>query len=484
MTASLLEKMLLIVSDALAFFISFVLAYWIQFHSGWIPDKYDPSKSLDQYIVAGYITVIAWIALFALTGLYRRWLLESRTYQVLRVMRTTGFGTMLIFVALFGIEITAYAFHERGQNPEFLYGSRFWLVVGYALSLIVVTSLFRLQVNQFLRGIFALGYGYRDRLLILGVNDNGREVAAQIRNRARLGQEVVGFVDERFNVLPENSVDGLPLLGKYSDLKSLVKQYNIRGIVISHQSTSHNEILRVLKEVVDLQVHIYVIPDLYDVISGHFHANFIHGLELKELFPHHMPLWQVRMKRMMDVGIAALLLLLTLPLTLISALLIKIEDNGPIFYSQERVGLYGRGFLVYKFRTMRTDAEKFGPQWAKEKDPRITKIGRFLRRSRIDELPQLWCVLKGDMSMVGPRPERQFFIDQLKEEIPLYISRLKMKPGLTGWAQVRHHYDTSFDSVEKKLKFDLYYFENMSLLLDVQILVRTIWVVLTGKGAL
>jgi len=196
-----------------------------------------------------------------------------------------------------------------------------------------------------------------------------------------------------------------------------------------------------------------------------------------------MPFWQVRVKRMMDITVASILLFLTSPLLLLASVAIKLDSKGPVFYSQERVGLYGKRFMVHKFRTMRTDAEKDGPQWAKKIDTRITRAGLFLRKTRIDELPQLLCVLNGDMSMVGPRPERAFFIEQLREQVPFYISRLKMKPGLTGWAQVRHHYDTSIEDVQKKLQYDMYYFENMSLLLDIQILFRTIYVVLTGKGA-
>ena len=176
-------------------------------------------------------------------------------------------------------------------------------------------------------------------------------------------------------------------------------------------------------------------------------------------------------------------MLCTFPISLLAALAIKLDSKGPIFYSQERVGLYGKRFMVHKFRTMRTDAEKNGAQWATKNDPRITRVGHFLRKTRIDELPQLLCVLRGDMSMVGPRPERAVFIEKLREQIPFYIGRLKMKPGLTGWAQVRHHYDTSLEDVQKKLEYDMYYYENMSLLLDFQILFRTIYVVLTGKGA-
>jgi exopolysaccharide biosynthesis polyprenyl glycosylphosphotransferase len=226
-----------------------------------------------------------------------------------------------------------------------------------------------------------------------------------------------------------------------------------------------------------------VIPGLYNVISGHYKTNLVHGFDLQELFAFNMPRWEVRVKRLMDIVVAATLLICTLPISLIAALAIKLDSKGPVFYSQERVGLYGKRFMVHKFRTMRTDAEKNGAQWATKNDPRITRVGRFLRKTRIDELPQLLCVLQGDMSMVGPRPERAVFIAKLREQMPFYIGRLKMKPGLTGWAQVRYHYDTSLEDVQKKLEYDMYYYENMSLLLDLQILFRTIYVVLTGKGA-
>jgi exopolysaccharide biosynthesis polyprenyl glycosylphosphotransferase len=484
MRASLLEKLLLILGDALVLLGTFVLAYWVQFHSGWISDKFDPSKVLDPYLRAGVLLSLGWLIWFTMTGLYRRWLLESRFLQIIKVARAVGVGIGFAMVALFGLDLVAWAFavgHGTAEHPSFLYGTRFYLILGYGISLLVGLSAVRMLISVVLRAVFSRGYGPSDKLLVLGVTDQGKQIVDQFRKNRGLGHEVVGFVDERQAVLDEN-IDGLPVLGKYSDLKRIVKEKKVKGLVISHQSNSHNEILRIMRLVVDLPIHIYVVPDLYDVISGHFHSNLVHGVELKELFPQHMPAWQVRFKRFMDIAVAALLLFLSLPLTLFSAFLIR-RDGGPIFYSQERVGLYGKKFMVHKFRTMRVDAEKGGPQWAKKHDDRITPVGKFLRRSRIDEIPQLWCVLKGDMSMVGPRPEREFFIEQLKKEIPLYVSRMKMKPGLTGWAQVRHHYDTSIEDVEEKLKYDLYYFENMSLLLDLQILFRTVWVVLTGHGA-
>src|SRR5690606_12067677 len=196
-----------------------------------------------------------------------------------------------------------------------------------------------------------------------------------------------------------------------------------------------------------------------------------------------MPSWEANLKRLLDIVVSATALLVTFPLLLAISILIRLDSKGPVLYSQERVGLYGRIFLLYKFRSMRADAEAAGPQWASENDPRITRLGRFLRRTRLDEVPQLWNVLIGDMSLVGPRPEREHFINQLRNEVPLYLQRLKMKPGLTGWAQVKHHYDTNLEDVKTKVLFDLWYFENMSLPLGLVILIRTIWVVLTGKGA-
>jgi len=186
----------------------------------------------------------------------------------------------------------------------------------------------------------------------------------------------------------------------------------------------------------------------------------------------------------MDIVDSISLLTLGAPIWLLTALLIKLTSAGPAVYSQVRVGQNGKNYTMYKFRSMYIDAEKrSGPQWATENDPRITPFGRFVRKTRLDEIPQFVNVVRGEMSLVGPRPERPFFVEQLKKEIPWYVRRIKMKPGITGWAQVKHKYDESIEDVKQKVIFDLYYFENMSILLDIKILIRTILVVFTGKGA-
>jgi exopolysaccharide biosynthesis polyprenyl glycosylphosphotransferase len=202
------------------------------------------------------------------------------------------------------------------------------------------------------------------------------------------------------------------------------------------------------------------------------------------LLKDHMPAWEAQIKRLIDIVVSGLVLVAGAPAWLLLAGIIRWTSPGKAIYNQERVGQNGKNFVMHKFRSMREDAEKHtGPQWASEKDPRITPVGRFIRKTRLDEIPQFVNVLKGDMSLVGPRPERQFFVEQLKDEIPWYIRRLKMKPGITGWAQIKHKYDSSIEDVKQKVMYDLFYFENMSLVLDLKIIVRTFWVVVTGRGA-
>ncbi|MCQ2062464.1 MAG: sugar transferase [Fibrobacter sp.] len=479
--ASTLERILLVLSDFIALTICFVVAFWVQFHSGLIADKFDPTRSFGDYWQVGLVLNIGWIVLFVCAGLYRSWLLMSRTHQILRVLRAVVIGVVLVIICLFGAEFIGKFVENQPISKGYIYGSRFpWIFIYGGCAMMLVAS-FRMLIYLFLRGLLRLGYG-ANNMLVLGATEAGKKIAEALAKTPARGQRVVGFVDERFQVIPHDFA-GVPVLGKYSDLPSLVKKYKVSGIIIAHDSASPQEIMRVLVWVCELPLHIYIVPELYGVVNGQFKANLVYGFELQELFAFTMPPWQVQVKRIIDIVFGAFLGLCSLPVCLFAAIAIKLDDHGPIFYSQERIGLYGKPFTVYKFRTMRTDAEKFGAQWATKKDPRITRIGHFLRKTRIDELPQILCVLKGDMSMVGPRPERAVFISQLREQIPFYISRLKMKPGLTGWAQVRHHYDTSIEDVQIKLQYDMYYYENMSLLLDFQILVRTVYVVLTGKGA-
>jgi exopolysaccharide biosynthesis polyprenyl glycosylphosphotransferase len=219
------------------------------------------------------------------------------------------------------------------------------------------------------------------------------------------------------------------------------------------------------------------------MLGGMARTEQIYGLPMIEVMPEPMKPWESSAKRLLDIVVSSLVLLIGSPLWLSVAALIRITSHGPAIFSQERVGQYGRLFTMYKFRTMLDDAESdTGPVWATEDDPRYTRIGRWLRRTRFDEVPQLINVLKGDMSLVGPRPERQFFVEKLVKEVPLYRRRLRVKPGITGIAQVKWKYDQSVEDVRQKVKYDLFYISNMSLRMDLKILFATVRTMLSGKG--
>ena len=254
-------------------------------------------------------------------------------------------------------------------------------------------------------------------------------------------------------------------------------------MLIALDSTEHDKMLEVISSCNSHAVSMKIIPDLYDIISGQARTNQIYGFPLIEIMPEIMQPWEVAVKRGIDIAVSSLILFLGLPFWLLVALAIKLDSKGPIFYTQERVGKDEKQLKIIKFRSMHHDAESdSGPVWADRRDPRATRVGKLLRKTRLDEVPQLINVLDGDMSLVGPRPERPYFVEQLSREIPLYKRRLKVRPGITGWAQVRHKYDESIDDVRRKVQYDLFYIENMSLRMDMKILLRTISVVLLGKG--
>jgi exopolysaccharide biosynthesis polyprenyl glycosylphosphotransferase len=479
MLARKFEKYLIFVSDVVSINLSFALIFWMRYKSDFFPDSFNPDKSFAHFTRITFILSLIWIAYFFISGLYRDWYLQSRAVQLLVVSKEITTGCLIIFAVTTGSDVLEQIYTHR-LNHVFTW-SRAASFASYWITFLVSVNGFRMIAQAWVRRLLRKGIGL-DRILILGATESGYQMQKELEAVPEMGWQLFGYVDENAS-LKGRQFHSAPVLGKYADLPELIPAHRIGGIIISHESASHNEIIRVLSHVAEFPLSIFIVPDLYDVASGHFKTSAVHGITLKVLFPEHMPAWEAQIKRLMDIAISAAVLVLASPLMALTALLVKSDSAGPIFYSQERIGQYGKRIFIHKFRTMRTDAEKAGPQWATKGDSRITRVGRFLRKTRLDELPQLWCVLKGDMSLVGPRPERHHFINQLKHEVPLYLRRLKMKPGLTGWAQVKHKYDSSIDDVKTKVMFDLWYFENMSLSVDMLILVRTVWVVLSGHGA-
>jgi exopolysaccharide biosynthesis polyprenyl glycosylphosphotransferase len=253
-------------------------------------------------------------------------------------------------------------------------------------------------------------------------------------------------------------------------------------VLVALDSADHDRLLDIIGKCNGHKVSIKIMPDLYDIISGQARTNQIYGFPLIEITPQLMPPWEEATKRLIDVVVSALVLIVGLPLWLLVAVVIKLDSRGPALYRQERVGKDGAPFNIIKFRSMQKDAERKGPQWAGHRDPRVTRCGKILRQLHLDEIPQMINILKGDMSLIGPRPERPVFVQKLLQEIPLYHRRLKVRPGLTGWAQVKHKYDETIDDVKKKVQYDLFYIENMSLRMDFKIILNTAYHVLLGRG--
>jgi exopolysaccharide biosynthesis polyprenyl glycosylphosphotransferase len=266
------------------------------------------------------------------------------------------------------------------------------------------------------------------------------------------------------------------------DLARIIPKREIQDIVVALDSTDHDRLLDIVARCGDFNVGLKIVPDLYDIISGMAKTNQIYGFPLIEISPQLLKPWEEATKRFIDGAVSATVLVAGLPLWLIIALAIKVDSPGPVFYRQERVGKDGDRFRILKFRSMHRHAERGGPKWAHRRDPRVTRVGKVLRKLHLDEVPQMLNVLRGHMSLIGPRPERPVFVEQLSKEIPMYPRRLKVRPGITGWAQVKHKYDESIDDVRKKVQYDLFYIENISLRMDLKILFRTVSHMLLGKG--
>ena len=275
---------------------------------------------------------------------------------------------------------------------------------------------------------------------------------------------------------------GLTKLGDYSALEDVIKSNDIEEVIIATEPKEHEKINNIINDVADLSVSIKVIADMYNILTGSVKMNSIFGALLISVNPEILSPWEKITKRIVDVFLSIIAILILLPVFIILSFLIKTGSKGPIIFKQERIGLHGKPFWIYKFRSMITEAEKNGPQLSSQNDPRITAIGKFMRKTRLDETPQFFNVIKGDMAIVGPRPEREFYIQKIVEKAPHYKHVLKVKPGITSWGQVKFGYAENVDEMVSRLKFDLLYVENMSLSLDVKILFYTAIIMIKGDG--
>lgn len=320
------------------------------------------------------------------------------------------------------------------------------------------------------------------RCLFLGLDTLALDLAQEIRRRPELGIELVGYVSE--NGLPLLPADSLPCVGKLSDLESCIAGNRAGMAVVALRERRRRLPLEELLRLRFSGLKVLEAPTLYERITGKIPVDELSPSWLLFADGFRLHPWALKGQRLLSVLLAALGLLLVWPLLVAIAVALKLESPGPAVFRQERVGQLGRRFTLYKFRSMRDGAERAtGPVWAREQDDRVTRVGRILRQSRLDELPQLWNVLRGDMNLVGPRPERPVFVEQLAAQIPFYDYRHRVRPGITGWAQVKYRYGATVEDQREKLRYDLFYIKNFSLWLDLYILFHTAKVVLRGSGA-
>ncbi len=418
-----------------------------------------------------FLLYLFWLLLFLFAGLYQSWYTKSRFDELIAVFKTVSFGVIVIFLLTLEPEQDLTSRPTLGRM----------LILSYWLLMMAFVGGGRMLLHTLQRKLLEAGYGLRNTLII-GWNPKAWELAERIKKYPALGYRVVGFVNPEKKE-ERGSVNGLPLLGNIKQLPEIVARYGVSETILALGKTSPKRVSEAIGACEELPVHIKIEPDLYSIILGQARTQQIYGFPLIEIHPELMPPWEKKIKRLIDFTFAAVGLLVLSPLLILFAILIKLDSPGPVFFKQKRVGKNGKIFVIYKFRSMIKDAERYtGPIWAGKEDPRVTRVGRFMRKTRIDELPQLFNVLLGDMSLVGPRPERPYFVDKLKRRYPLYTRRFRVKPGITGWAQVKGKYDSTIEEAKEKLDYDLYYIDNISLRLDFRIMFYTIYVMLRFKG--
>ena len=464
-----------VVTDSLLAMWAFILAYGIRFESGLIPVTrgYPP---IENYVnMFPFVAVLTPLA-FHLQGVYRLRRGRSRIDDFFAVM--VG-GVLAVVLGVFSTLYfqTYYASADARLRGAYEVSQLVWAI--FIVLVVLLASASREAVRSFFERRWRAGVGLK-RILIAGHGDLGRLVADRVLQHRELGYQVVGFVDDQARC-DHAGYRGLPLLGTLDEVTDVAKRERVDHLYVALPLEEHTKLLDLMEATSREVIDVKVVPDLLQFIALRARLEDLDGLPVINVNDIPLQGFNAWLKRGIDILLSsAALVLLGLPLAIVAAL-VKWTTPGPVFYTQERMGLDGRAFAVFKFRSMYDDAEKTtGPIWARENDPRVTPVGRFLRRFDFDELPQLWNVLRGDMSIVGPRPERPYFVEQFRHRIPQYMLRHKVKAGITGWAQVNGWRGNT--SLEKRIEYDLYYIENWSVSLDIKIMWLTVFRGLFHRG--
>jgi exopolysaccharide biosynthesis polyprenyl glycosylphosphotransferase len=471
------ELWALIIADILAINGAWIFFYLLRAESGLFHLGGLRSVNIVDILFTSAFVYAFWAIAFIFFGLYKSWYVRSPFDEVITITKTLVTGTLVLMFSVWWDDQDS----QFRNDPRVLALTYLGIVWTLAVS-------GRFMVRFVQHRLLEAGIGRR-LSIVVGLPDRAHDLATRVEHYPRLGYEVIGYV------IPFSAQDmaygpqaleitfkdqrrakkELRLLGTAVELEKIIRQYDIKEVLIALDSRDHDALLDVMNQAMNTNVGLKIVPDLYDIISGQARTREIYGFPLIDINPVILRPWEEAAKRTLDIAVSLTIMVVGMPVWLLTALIIKLTSRGPIIYSQLRVGKDGKLFKIYKFRSMVVDAERDGvPQWAQKNDPRVTPFGRFIRRTHIDEAPQLINILIGDMSLVGPRPEREVFVEQFAQEIPYYKRRHKVRPGITSlFAAMEYKYDENLDDVRNKVKYDLMYIESMSFRLDVKILFLT-----------
>ncbi len=449
----------LVLVDAAMSFLAFFIAYAIRRLT-----SETPIGPFGDYVLLAGIQTVATVAVFFSYKFYHRRHAALLIDEVYRIFGAVTVATL--------ITVAFIAFVLRDQ----LEYQRSMVVLAWAASMVTV-SLGRVIHSRVQRSFQRRNIG-AERVLIVGTGEVGRMILQKVQHTPNLGYTVIGFVDSNSGA---QQVMGLPVLGAIEDLPHIIENHEIGEVIIGLPEATHEELVGIISQAEREKVSIRVFPDVFQIMASEVTISDLGGLPLLTIRDVALRGWKLTLKRGVDIMLSSIFLLFASPIMMLTAIAIKLDSPGPVFFVQERMGLDAKPFKMLKFRSMRQDAEAQGPGWTTKNDPRRTRIGSLIRKTSIDELPQFINVLMGDMSLVGPRPEQPAYVEQFRQSIPRYMDRHREKAGITGWAQINGlRGDTS---IAERTKYDLWYIENWSLWLDFKIMLRTAFRILLDRAA-